>query len=69
MDGDQDFVQNDPTGTACFETGRKVASDDASIPDAMCGDERRFSTLTELMSALGHNRKSRAGYENVRSQV
>ncbi len=40
----QDFVQNDPTGTACFGTGRKVASDDASIPDSMCGDERRFRT-------------------------
>ena len=40
----QDFMQNDPTGTACFGTGRKVASDDASIPDAMCGDERRFGT-------------------------
>ena len=45
----QDLMQNDPTGTACFGTGRKVASDDASIPDAMCGDERRFGTLTELM--------------------
>ncbi len=37
-----------------------MASDDASIPDAMCGDERRFGTLTERMSALGQKRTSRA---------
>ena len=44
----QDFVQNDSTGTACFGTGRKVASDDASIPDARCGDKRRFGTAARV---------------------
>ncbi len=45
-------MQNDPTGTACFGTGRKAASDDASIPDAMCGDERRFGTGVRLGGPL-----------------
>ena len=31
-------------GLRALEEEGKVASDDASIPDAMCGDERRFGT-------------------------
>ncbi len=54
------IVIDDPKDRACWSIpihginwfGSPFAGE-FGIPDAKCGDERRFGTLTELMSALG----------------
>ncbi len=44
----QDFVQNDPTGTACLGTGRKVASDDAGATPTLAGGSDTFNVGATL---------------------
>ncbi len=44
----QDFLQNDPTGNACFGTGRKVASDDAGACPTLVGGSDTFNVGATL---------------------
>ncbi len=44
----QVFLQNDPTGTACFGTGRKVASDDAGATPTRVGGSDTFNVGATL---------------------
>ncbi len=48
MDGDQDFVKNDATGTACLGTGTKVASDAAGASPALVGGSDTFNVGATL---------------------